>query len=188
MNPPISKIRKPYHAMHLQQPILRLYATTNSCRPSYLPNGKNSLVKLVFSSQSPSGHTVASHPHMQSKPAWRQENWLATESKAHNNASICWLWWGMSKTIFVQISFSTLLLSLFTSLLISPLGEVTPIPDHSTGIHSFFLNFLYLQIPFSPCNTYIFKKGCHWCCGKSSTSDLNRPYIYIPTIYLSLFL
>ena len=66
INPPISKIRKPYHAMHLQQLLLHLYATTNSRRPSNLPNGENLLMKLVFSSQSPSGHTVASHPHMQS--------------------------------------------------------------------------------------------------------------------------
>ena len=50
----------------------------------------------------------------------------------------------------------TLLLPLFTSLLIFPLGEVSPIPDHSAGIHSLFPNFLQLEIPISSCNTYIY--------------------------------
>ena len=69
MNPSIGKIGNPYHAMHLQHLILQLYTTTSNHRPSNLPNRKNSVAKLVLSSQSPSGHTVASHPHMQSKPA-----------------------------------------------------------------------------------------------------------------------
>ena len=55
----------------------------------------------------------------------------------------------------------TLLLPLFTSLFISPLGEVSPVSDHSAGIHSLFPNFLQLEIPFSSCNTYIFQKECH---------------------------
>ena len=83
----------------------------------------------------------------------------------------------------------TLLLPLFTSLLISSLVKCLQFQIILLAFIAsspIFFNWRFLSPPELPIS--IFQKGCHWRYWKSFTSNLYCPYIYIPTVYLPFFL
>ena len=172
--------------MHFQMTTLIVIANTSSPRPPYPSNGKilpakhspypcaNTLLTLQVESphqHHKKTHTVLHgckilsqakvssyrplHPLDEKTPPAKQKN----VGDFTNGTSTPNVKNPMMKQIFKSSYLQPF--CLLGSLLISPLGEVTPVPNPSAGTHSLFPNFFQIFISFSPCNTYVFKERCH---------------------------